>query len=171
MSLDVRRVDHRCVDRSSVPGKLPEQIFPHAAPRPADKAVLDRGRTAILGWAIAPAATALARLRLVAAESGPSIGSPQVLHGPRRLARVRSVCIHKGFRLGAGLNHNCDLIGGAQRREGGGLCHNPFAHSEEVVQPLLRGHCPKSKPRERTQRSRRLTALQGEVAGADRLAC
>ena len=31
------------VYRSSIPSKLPEQIFPDAAPGPADKAVIDRG--------------------------------------------------------------------------------------------------------------------------------
>jgi hypothetical protein len=41
-----------------VPSKLPEQIFPDAAPRPAHKAVIDRCRGTILGRAIAPATAA-----------------------------------------------------------------------------------------------------------------
>src|SRR5258708_23152883 len=55
----VRGVDHLRVGGSSVPGKLPEQVFPDAAPRPAHKAVIDRCRRTILGRAIAPATAAL----------------------------------------------------------------------------------------------------------------
>jgi hypothetical protein len=55
----VRGVDHLRVDGSSVPSKFPEQVFPDAAPRPAQKAVIDRCRRAILGRAIAPATAAL----------------------------------------------------------------------------------------------------------------
>src|SRR5215472_14014190 len=58
VGLDVRRVDHLRVHRSTIPSKLPEQHFPDTAPSPADKAVIDRGRRAILGRAIAPATTA-----------------------------------------------------------------------------------------------------------------
>ena len=58
MRFDVRGVDHLRVCRSSIPGKLPEQVFPDAAPRPAHKAVIDRRRRTILGRAIAPATTA-----------------------------------------------------------------------------------------------------------------
>jgi hypothetical protein len=54
----MRGVDHLRVYRSSTPSKLPEQIFPDAAPGPADEAVIDRRRRAILGRAVAPAATA-----------------------------------------------------------------------------------------------------------------
>src|SRR3974377_2093437 len=53
------RVDHLCVRGSSVSGKLPEQIFPNAAPRPTHKAVIDGCRRTIFGRAIAPAAAAL----------------------------------------------------------------------------------------------------------------
>ena len=59
MRLHVRRVDHLRVRGSSVPGKLPEQVFPNAAPRPTNKAVIDRCRRTIFGRAIAPAAAAL----------------------------------------------------------------------------------------------------------------
>jgi hypothetical protein len=55
VGLDVRRVDHLRVQRSSIPSKLSEQIFPDAAPGPADKTVIDRRRRAVLGRAIAPA--------------------------------------------------------------------------------------------------------------------
>src|SRR5258708_145960 len=55
----VRGVDHLRVGGSSVPGKLPEQVSPDAAPRRAHKAVIDRCRRTILGRAIAPATAAL----------------------------------------------------------------------------------------------------------------
>src|SRR5437899_7144014 len=55
----MRGVDHLRVGGSSVPSKLPEQIFPDAAPRPAHKAIIDRCRRTILGRAIAPATAAL----------------------------------------------------------------------------------------------------------------
>jgi hypothetical protein len=51
-------VDRLRVDRSSIPSKLPEQIFPDATPRPAHKAIIDRCRRSILGRAIAPATAA-----------------------------------------------------------------------------------------------------------------
>ena len=51
--------DHLRVRGSSVPGQLPEQIFPNAAPRPTHKAVIDRCWRAIFGRAIAPTAAAL----------------------------------------------------------------------------------------------------------------
>ena len=59
MRLHMRRVDHLRVRGSSVPGKLPEQIFPNAAPRPTHKAVIDRCRRTILRRAIAPTTAAL----------------------------------------------------------------------------------------------------------------
>jgi hypothetical protein len=55
----VRGVDHLRGGGSSVPSKLPEQVFPDATPRPAHKAVIDRCRRTILGRAIAPATAAL----------------------------------------------------------------------------------------------------------------
>jgi hypothetical protein len=55
----VRGIDHLRVCGSSVPGELPEQVFPDAAPRPAHKAVIDRCRRTILRRAIAPATAAL----------------------------------------------------------------------------------------------------------------
>jgi hypothetical protein len=74
VSFDVRRVDHLRVYRSSIPSKLPEQIFPDAAPGPADKSVIDRGRRAILGRAVAPATTAFQYLHN-AADDAAIIGS------------------------------------------------------------------------------------------------
>ena len=59
MRFDVRRIDHLGVGGSSIAGKLPEQIFPDAPPRPAHKAIVDRCRRTILRRAIAPAAAAL----------------------------------------------------------------------------------------------------------------
>src|SRR6516165_3320653 len=55
----MRGVDHLRVTGSSVSSELAEQVLPDAAPRPANKAVIDRGRRTIFGRAIAPAATAL----------------------------------------------------------------------------------------------------------------
>jgi pilus assembly protein Flp/PilA len=54
----MRGVDHLSVCESSAPSERPEQIFPDAAPRPANKPVIDRGWGTIFGWAIAPATTA-----------------------------------------------------------------------------------------------------------------
>jgi hypothetical protein len=59
MRFHVRGIDHLRVDRSAAPSKLPEQVFPDAAPRPAQKAVIDRCRRTIVGRAIAPATAAL----------------------------------------------------------------------------------------------------------------
>jgi hypothetical protein len=50
---DVCGVDHLRVCGSSVPGKLPEQVFPDATPRPAYEAVIDRRRWTISFGAIA----------------------------------------------------------------------------------------------------------------------
>ena len=58
MRFDVCGVDHLRVCEPSVPSKLPEQIFPDAAPRPAHKAVINRCRRPILGRTIAPATAA-----------------------------------------------------------------------------------------------------------------
>ena len=41
--------DHLRVCGSSLPGELPEQIFPDAAPRPANKPVVDRRRRIVFG--------------------------------------------------------------------------------------------------------------------------
>jgi hypothetical protein len=59
MRFDMRGVDHLRVCGSPVPGKLSEQVLPNAAPRPANKAIVDcRWRT--IGFrAVAPATTAL----------------------------------------------------------------------------------------------------------------
>jgi hypothetical protein len=55
----VRGIDHLRICGSSVPGELPEQVFPDAAPSPAHKAVIDRCRRTILRRAIAPTTAAL----------------------------------------------------------------------------------------------------------------
>jgi hypothetical protein len=52
-------VDHLRVGRSAATGQFPEQILPKTPPRPAHEAIIDRRRRAILGRAIAPAATTL----------------------------------------------------------------------------------------------------------------
>ena len=56
MRFYMRRVDHLHVYGSSIPGKLAEKVFPDATPRPADEAVVNRGRRTVFGRAIAPAA-------------------------------------------------------------------------------------------------------------------
>jgi hypothetical protein len=53
--LHVRGVDHLRVCCSSVPSKLPEQIFPHTTPRPAHKAIINRCWRTMFGRAVAPA--------------------------------------------------------------------------------------------------------------------
>jgi hypothetical protein len=55
---DVRGVDHLRVCGSPVRGKLPEQIFPDAAPRPTHETVINRRRWAIFRRTIAPATAA-----------------------------------------------------------------------------------------------------------------
>ena len=59
MRFHVRGIDHLRICGSSVPGELPEQVFPDAAPSPAHKAVIDRCRRTILRRAIAPTTAAL----------------------------------------------------------------------------------------------------------------
>src|SRR5262249_27884211 len=59
MRFHVRGIDHLRVCGPSVPGELPEQVFPDAAPRPAHKPIIDLCRRTILGRAIAPATAAL----------------------------------------------------------------------------------------------------------------
>ena len=51
-------VDHLHICGSSVPGELPKQIFPDAAPRPPNKPVVACRRRTVFGRAIAPAAAA-----------------------------------------------------------------------------------------------------------------
>jgi hypothetical protein len=55
---DVRGVDHLRARRPSIPGKLPEHVFPDTAPGPAHKPVINRCRGTIFGRAVAPAAAA-----------------------------------------------------------------------------------------------------------------
>ena len=59
VSLHVRRVDHLCLYRPSTSGKLPEQVLPDAALRPAHETVIDRRGRTILWRTITPAAAAL----------------------------------------------------------------------------------------------------------------
>jgi hypothetical protein len=56
MRFDVRGVDHLGVRRSTVAGKLPEQVFPYAAPRPPSEAIVDRRRRSVGFGTIRPAA-------------------------------------------------------------------------------------------------------------------
>ena len=58
MRFDMRGVDHLRVCGSPIPGKLPEQIFPDAAPSPTHKTIINGHVRAILGRAITPAAAA-----------------------------------------------------------------------------------------------------------------
>jgi hypothetical protein len=81
----VRGIDHLRVCGSSVPRKLPEQVFPDAAPRPAHKAVIDRGRRTILRRAIAPATAALQYMHNAADD--PTIVRPLDAPNIRRQAR------------------------------------------------------------------------------------
>jgi hypothetical protein len=59
MSFDMRGVDHLHLRGTTVASKLPEQVFPDAASRPARETVVDRRRRAVSFGAIAPAAAAL----------------------------------------------------------------------------------------------------------------
>jgi hypothetical protein len=72
--LDVRGVNHLHVYRSPIPSQLSEQVFPDPASGPADKAVIDRRRRAILRRAVAPATTALQHVH-DAADDAAIIGS------------------------------------------------------------------------------------------------
>src|SRR5262249_39227273 len=83
--------DQLSVCRSSVPRKLPEQVFPDAAPRPAHKAVIDRGRRTILRRAIAPATAALQYMHNAADD--PTIVRPLDAPNIRRQARFDPVDI------------------------------------------------------------------------------
>jgi hypothetical protein len=51
-------IDHLRVCRSPLASKLPEQVFPYAAPRPAHKAIIDRRRKTVFRRAIELAAAA-----------------------------------------------------------------------------------------------------------------
>jgi len=57
--LDVRRIDHLRFGRPPAISKRAEQLFPHAALRPAHEAIVDRRRRTVFRRAIAPAAAAL----------------------------------------------------------------------------------------------------------------
>ena len=59
VGLDMCRVNHLRVCGSPVASKLPEQVLPDAAPRPAHKAIIDGCRRAILRRAITPATATL----------------------------------------------------------------------------------------------------------------
>jgi hypothetical protein len=75
----VRGVDHLGLCGSPVPGKFPEKVFPDAAPRPANKPVIDRRRRTIFGWTIAPAATAFQHMHN-AADNAPIVHSLDTSH-------------------------------------------------------------------------------------------
>ncbi len=56
--LDVGGIDHLHPGRAPACGKLAKQPLPHAAPRPAHEAIVDRRRWPVLRRAIAPSAAA-----------------------------------------------------------------------------------------------------------------
>src|SRR5262249_48780520 len=85
VGFNVRGIDHLRVCGSSVPRKLPKQVFPDAAPRPPHKAVIDRGRRTILRRAIAPATAALQYMHNAADD--PTIVRPLDAPNIRRQAR------------------------------------------------------------------------------------
>jgi len=59
MRFDVRGVDHLGVRRSTVAGKLTEQVFPYAAPRPPREAIVDSHRRSVSFRTIGPTAAAI----------------------------------------------------------------------------------------------------------------
>ena len=63
MRLDVRGIDHLRPGRAPPIGKLAKQSFPHAAPRPAHEAIVDRRQRAVLRRTIAPSAAALRHMQ------------------------------------------------------------------------------------------------------------
>jgi hypothetical protein len=77
----MRGIDHLHVCGSSLSGKLSEQIFPDAAPCPANKSVIDRRRRTIFGRAIAPAAAAFQDMH-DAADDTPIVRSHDTSHIP-----------------------------------------------------------------------------------------
>lgn len=80
----MRRVDHLRIDRSSVAGQFPEQVFPDAAPRPAHKAVINRGRWAVSFRTIAPATATLENVN-DAADNSTIVGSLHPAHVGRQM--------------------------------------------------------------------------------------
>jgi len=80
----MRGIDHLHVRRSSLPGKLPEQVFPDAAPCPAHETVADRRWRAILGRAITPAAAALEHMN-DPTDHAPIVHSLNAPHIPRQI--------------------------------------------------------------------------------------
>jgi hypothetical protein len=89
-AFDVRGVDHLRGSGSPPPSKLPEQVFPDAAPRPAHKAVIDHCRRTIFGRAIAPAADLLSTctMPLITRRSS-TRSTPRTSVGRRGLTRDR----------------------------------------------------------------------------------
>ena len=59
MGFDVRGIDHLHRRGAAAPGKCTEQSLPHAAFRPANKAIVDRRRWSVYRRTIAPPAAAL----------------------------------------------------------------------------------------------------------------
>src|SRR5215207_8036233 len=80
----MRGVDHLRVRASPIPGKLPEQSFPDATPRPAHEAIIDRRRWTIGFRAIAPAAAALENMH-DAADHTPVVHTLDPAHIPRQM--------------------------------------------------------------------------------------
>jgi len=80
----MRRVDHLRIDRSSGASQFPEQIFPDAAPCPAHKAVINRGRRAVSFGTIAPTAATLENVN-DAADDPTIVGSLHSAHIGRQM--------------------------------------------------------------------------------------
>src|SRR6202158_1007574 len=102
---DVRGVDHLRVCGSPVPGKLPEQVFPDATPRPAHEAGIDRCRRTISFRAIAPAAATLEHMHNPA-DHAPVIHSLDAAHIRRQMrlnpcpllvAQPEQISAHESF--------------------------------------------------------------------------
>ena len=102
---DVRGVDHLRVCGSPIPGKLPEQVFPDATPRPAHEAVIDRRRRTISFRTIAPAAATLEHVH-DPADHAPVICSLDAAHIRRQMrlnpcplfvAQPEQISAHESF--------------------------------------------------------------------------
>jgi hypothetical protein len=79
--LNMCGIDHLGVRRSTIAGKLSEQVFPYAATGPAHEAVIDRGWRTIGLRTIAPSAAALEHVH------DPADASRQILARSSLMAR------------------------------------------------------------------------------------
>ena len=123
MGFHVRGLDHLRVRGSSLSGKLSEQIFPDAAPCPANKSVIDRRRRAIFGWAIAPAAAAFQHMH-DAADDAPIVRSfdpshirrqtrldppPLLMLNQKRFLRIIPIPQTNQIRMESGLSRSSKI--------------------------------------------------------------